>query len=802
MVRVDEKRRSQESSNFALRSLWRTAAAALALAAANSGGMARMAPAAEATVRLKKSGMELRGAVSPLETLVVNSKKKPDPDAIVHYPIVQIATPLKRYLIPERRQESVNKDIELSRHEGFRLPQKRQARGGVIGSVQGFLEKPEPFDAYGHRMVLLRTASGETPVYQGETEITPEYLKITALNFEWETALATSSIAFETLDAMLRNLTRTDDADARLKIARFYIQAGLYGPAERELESIGTDFPTLAPVVGPVKIMLAQALAQDVLNELRLRRAAGQHRFVYETSQKFPIENVEAPILREVREITAEYDQTRDKAAAALARLGELHAELKSDPREREIAPLRAEISEGLNYSSFDRLDAFVKLAAGAQLAADEQMSLALSGWAAGSTGAVTELDQALRMWQARSLILDYLKTADDAQIERKAILKSLESLEGVGPERIEQMIPLLPAVLETAGAAPGRAVRIEVAGRSQNDQPTAYWVSLPLEYHSAHAYPLIIALRSEQGSPQQELQGFWGGTEERPGQSQRHGYIVIGPEYLTKADAKGYSYSAASHQIVIDSLRDARKRFNIDSNRVFLSGHGVGGEAAWDIGLAHPDLVAGIIPINGAIDRYSKHYLDNARELPLFAVTGELNRELRLQNVFSMMKMFEKGFDLISTEYKGAGPDSFYAEIHVLFNWMSKQRRGPPPKQVNAKTLRSCDNRFFWYECSGIPENIVAVDWANEKQRPPRPLPIVARITPGNTINVTSRAAHHRLWLPRGEGLIDFERRVKVEINGKRVWNEFVKPDVGMMLEHLRIHGDRQQLYWGALEF
>ena len=51
--------------------------------------------------------------------------------------------------------------------------------------------------------------------------------------------------------------------------------------------------------------------------------------------------------------------------------------------------------------------------------------------------------------------------------------------------------------------------------------------------------------------------------------------------------------------------LRDACKRFSIDIDRVFLSGHSMGGDAAWDIGLAHPDLWAGVIPIVAAADKY-----------------------------------------------------------------------------------------------------------------------------------------------------------------------------------------------------
>jgi hypothetical protein len=116
-------------------------------------------------------------------------------------------------------------------------------------------------------------------------------------------------------------------------------------------------------------------------------------------------------------------------------------------------------------------------------------------------------------------------------------------------------------------------------------------------------------------------------------------------------------------------------------------------------------------------------------------------------------------------------------------------------------KTLRETDNKFWWFELAGIPENLKGIDWA-DRPRAVHALSVMAKITPGNTINITSRAAFHRLWLARGEGLVDFSKRLKVEINSKQVFNDFVKPDVAAMLEHVRIHGDRQMLFWGVLEF
>lgn len=93
-------------------------------------------------------------------------------------------------------------------------------------------------------------------------------------------------------------------------------------------------------------------------------------------------------------------------------------------------------------------------------------------------------------------------------------------------------------------------------------------------------------------------------------------------------------------------------------------------------------------------------------------------------------------------------------------------------------------------------------INWASVKQRAAHPLIVSAKVTPGNTILIYSRAANHTVWLARSDGLVDFDRRLEVKINGKRVWNDFVKPDLMAMLDHVRIHGDRQLLYWGVLEF
>src|SRR5438552_4227056 len=128
---------------------------ALLAGQAISAGTGRFLAAEEVTL---KNGMVLRGVPTNLESLIVR-KRKQDPEAIVNYPIVMVSSRVKTYFVPARQVESVNKDVNLARREGFKLPQRKEKGSGrMIEAVHGFVEKPGPFDEFGRRTVTLQTA--------------------------------------------------------------------------------------------------------------------------------------------------------------------------------------------------------------------------------------------------------------------------------------------------------------------------------------------------------------------------------------------------------------------------------------------------------------------------------------------------------------------------------------------------------------------------------------------------------------------------------------------------------------------
>lgn len=747
-------------------------------------------------VRLKNDTV-IKG--NPVQIQAVSKSIQSNAGEVTVYPITLVDGGMVRYYVPTRNVVDANRDALLSSVEKFKVPQRKTGpRTVTLGSIGRFLETSQ-FNVKGRRQVVLGldTARGlrELHIDQGIVEIAPQYLTVQALNeLAWEYAIATTSIPTSLLDAMIREVTDQKSQNDRFAIARFYVQAELYLQALQELESVAKDFPDLKERSETLALEVRQLLAQRLLDELARRQQSGQHYLAFSKARQFPTEQMSAAILRQVREILAEYHQAQDSGELALALLGELQAEIKDETLRDALRPFRSEISDSLNFESLKRLRPFLTLAEDKTVAAEEKLALAYSAWVIGETNAIGQLDQTVNLWQARFLMMNYLRTVDEQ--ERKLILADLLRTEGVGPASVMQLIPLLPPVIETPGIKAGEAHRIqvdnEIGGVPADSEPVHYQVLLPTEYSPHHTYPVIVALHSLEREPEWELR-WWGGTLEEPLQAQRHGYIVIAPEYNSESD-QTYSYSPLTHYRVLQSIRDARRRFNVDSDRIFLSGHGTGGEACFDIGLSHPDVFAGVIPISGQIENFSKlNWRRNAGYLPWYVIGGQLDRDKFERNAPTLNSMMLRGDDVILAEYVGRGYESFYTEIHRLFAWMELHERQRYPREIEISTLRPNNNRFYWLKAHTIPD----VKFTGS------PKTISGSIKDGSdrwtTIAINSPAKEHTLWL--SPDMVDFNLRVQVTVKGRRKFNDFVESDVEAILEDLRLRGDRQKVYQARLE-
>lgn len=748
----------------------------------------RQAGAGEVTL---KNGLVISGRAKRLQALTVDNIRQREPETL-GLPFVMVENGYQRIFVPRGQIARLDEKDELGRLETFTLRQHRTGSRVAAGSVI----ETAPFNAYGQRVHKLQTARGVEEIVVGATKINPQFVAVTGLKFQWDYGVATESIPAEQLDAMIRKATDPKNPDHRFAIARFYLQAGFYEESGRELESIAKDFPELAPRVADARKELQDYKFRLIMHELARRKAAGQHELAHYLAQAVPQNEASATVLHEVQDLLRDYDTAHERMAKARLLLAELQAKLDQPDQVNAVMPMRSVVDDQLSIEALDRLQAFFNLMDDTTLKPAEKLALAYSGWVVGSASAVTDLGLAIRMWQAQHAILEYLRS--DNPHDRRDRLAELAALDGIKPEVVLKLIRCLPPSIDSIEMRPTVPATLRAAGRDSEDRPS-YVALVPPEYDWRHSYPMIVALHPAEHSLKAELE-WWTGTSEKPGLAQKRGYIVIAPEYAEPGQ-KGYNYSVTAHDAVLRAITDARKRFNVDSDRVFLVGHGMGGDAAFDIGMSHPDLFAGVVPINGLCDGACKWYTQNAAHTQWYIVTGEYDgRDTFVANAPTLSRMMRQATDVVLVEFVQRGYESYREEGPRIFDWMSALRRQKPPREFRMSVLRASESRFYWLRADGLPESVLQPTFlAGPARGVVKPMLLSAKITPGNTIYITSGAKSHSVWL--SPDLINFAKRVVVNLRGSQKFHGIVHPSTEAILEDFRLRADRQSLYTARID-
>ncbi|NQU24913.1 MAG: alpha/beta hydrolase fold domain-containing protein, partial [Candidatus Nealsonbacteria bacterium] len=717
----------------------------------------------------------------------------------------------------------VREDPSATVREFFTIRQRVARSGAKVVSVGPVIPPLKPFDEFGRRIFSFNTSRGQVDVVQGITKITPKWTKVEglqrasvgqpgreAISYIWDYRMSTGSIPPDVLHKILLRQIDQKDLEHRKKIARFYLECERYEDARKTLEQIVKDFSDVANLkeeIEPTIRRVRQLWAQRLLTELQLRRRAGQHRKVFALLKAFPTEGVAGAILQAVGEMTEAYEGLLAQRKVVLEQFDAELAKITDTTVAGQIAPIRKEIGDELNLSTWGRLAAFRQSYEDPELLSEEKISLAVSGWLLGSDTATVKLPVAVSVWRVRDLVRQYLN--EPIQMKRSQILGYLRAEEGATPK--------LVAALLAHGKPPGTLpkpvsesepgfYRLAVRGLA-NEPNVQYLVQLPPEYDPYRRYPTIVTLHGA-GSDAAHQIDWWAGARSkdggRNGQAARHGYIVVAPQW-TIAHQKKYVGSAREHAAVLNSLRDACKRFAIDTDRVFLSGHSIGGDAAWDIGVAHPDLWAGVIPFVARVGHIVPHYTgkdtENAKLLPTYFVCGELDSDRMTKNALVLDRYFKRAYNCTVVEYLGRGHDHFYDEILRLFDWMGRFRRDFFPKEFECGTLRQWDNYFWWVEVDGLPARSRIDPAAGPPRRGVHPVQVAGRILDNNNLSVRAGTSYATIWL--SPEMIDFEQRITITVNGRRmnIPDRFVRPDLETLLEDVRSRGDRQHPFWAKVE-
>jgi pimeloyl-ACP methyl ester carboxylesterase len=293
------------------------------------------------------------------------------------------------------------------------------------------------------------------------------------------------------------------------------------------------------------------------------------------------------------------------------------------------------------------------------------------------------------------------------------------------------------------------------------------------------------------------------------------NGYILVAPEW-SQGLGGDYGYSDREHAVVLDMLRDLRRRFAVDSDRVFLFGLGQGGEMAFDVGLSHPDLFAGVLPMSAGPRMFARKYFTNGQFLPFYIVDGDRSGEEIKKNLRDEFADWVSQYPMMWVQYKGRGGEFYGAEVPSMFDWMRNKKREFPLQQIGVGvgkdfvTQRTTDNSFYWLTTDGVKPRYVNNETAWHNSVPSATLRAKIILDQGAISVETVGLNNVTVWLGRngnGESMIDFDKPVTVRWNKdgrpSTPWNKKkVTPSLVTLLEDLANRGDRQRLFVAKLEF
>jgi predicted esterase len=693
-------------------------------------------------------------------------------------------------------------------------------------------QMPPPFDAKWNRTMTLKVADGRVRIPQRLTLLTPHYARVESKQYNWNPHYLTSEFDPPTVRTLLGNHpdlkpNGKGDDKKRFRIYQFLVHAGMYEQARAELDSILADMPDQKERAEKSRDELTRMLGVKYVDMVEQGQKMGRHEWALGKARAFSEKGMDEKLVARIRAIRTNLENADNSVAMARDLLQELPQNVVDTDHRQFFSRAAEAIIAELTPDNTDRLEEFVNTARKSKDRAahtpEQLLSLAISGWLLGNTSADSKVDRAIRLWESREMVLTYQRTHHAA--ERQRMLTLYQASGPLAFDEMAELIRHLPppepfeyskkdGALVVLGALPYSPAPVAWMLYSvqklllrqpdvfQVDLPwnyrkgSSYHVWLPPEYHHGRQYPVLITLYDVGEKPDWMIQR-WSTL------SDQNGYILVVPHW-DKGTRRQYTYSADEHATVVDALRDVRRRFSIDPDRVFLAGFGEGANMAFDVGLAHPDLFAGVLPMSGQPQYFAKKYWPNAFALPFYVVAGDLDGDAAKASRQQFESWVPKGYPGLYIEYKGRGRDWFAEELPYMFDWMNRKHRASGYPElgrigVGAQSMRPDDNHFYWLSGDGMLDRNInnARDWSFK-------VGAAGLYGRGGGNNIIRLGTHgfRRVTVWFGPGMIDFEKPVTLYVNDHlQKANRMIKPDLETLLEDFYLRGDRQQLIYAKWE-
>jgi predicted esterase len=317
----------------------------------------------------------------------------------------------------------------------------------------------------------------------------------------------------------------------------------------------------------------------------------------------------------------------------------------------------------------------------------------------------------------------------------------------------------------------------IQVAGKQT-------FMHLPPKYNPKKSYPLIIVLHGA-GDNGQNLRGAWAKGDVDWSAKVRDTCIVAAP---TWGPAQWWKWPEGNEVYAL--LDHMKSNYNVDTNRVMLTGFSNGGHSSWSLGMKQPSLFAGLAPSAGGPVgdevRLDLELIVSLANLPVHWVHSADDRICPAESARRVKARYKQlGYDnLVHKQYDSGGHTAHRAYWGTIFKWFTKLERDMYPEKAVFLTDHQEIDTAYWVRLQGISGR--------------------AKVTgeiKGSTIKLkVEKVAKIIVFL--SDNMVNLDKPVKVEINGKQKFSGTVKRSACTAVEEALRRNDRGAVYAAYLEF
>jgi predicted esterase len=236
-------------------------------------------------------------------------------------------------------------------------------------------------------------------------------------------------------------------------------------------------------------------------------------------------------------------------------------------------------------------------------------------------------------------------------------------------------------------------------------------WVIyVPPSYNPATPTPMMVVLHGGVSSPQIiDDPVTWAGKTPFAALAEKEGWLMLFP--FGQAGATWWDEVGMSN--ILNQVRVAKTKYNIDDNRVFLGGFSDGGSAAYLFAMALPGDFAAFVALNGNMGVGSQDgglptYATNFINSPIYAVNTDkdpLYPAAEAQRFIDMAK--SAGANIVFRQLDGDHSLSYAeTEFPLIADWLKNQIRDPFPSKIVWESSLPGLGVCNWFAIDEITDN------------------------------------------------------------------------------------------------